>query len=161
MKNNLERRKVRCGAFLMESASTTSYMVCPECGARLVVCVKKGKVSVFDDTRSEEELAKKRHARLTRYAAKFLSKDFITEFRGRGDEVHMYTLTYSEFMSVYDSDKQEGWRDYVLIGGIPLVLGFETADQKSDFLKSLFEETYISDITGRNNIRNKAELEEL
>ena len=93
--------------------------------------------------------------------AKFLSKDIITEFRGRGDEVHMYPLTYSEFMSVYDGDKQEGWRDYVLFGGIPLVLGFETSDQKSDFLKSLFEETYISDITGRNNIRNKAELEEL
>lgn len=93
--------------------------------------------------------------------AKFLSKDIITEFRGRGDEVHMYPLTYIEFMSVYDGDKQEGWRDYVLFGGIPLVLGFETADQKSDFLKSLFEETYISDITGRNNIRNKAELEEL
>ena len=93
--------------------------------------------------------------------AKFLSKDIITEFRGRGDEVHMYPLTYSEFMSVYDGDKQEGWRDYVLFGGIPLVLGFETADQKSDYLKSLFEETYISDITGRNNIRNKAELEEL
>lgn len=93
--------------------------------------------------------------------AKFLSKDIITEFRGRGDEVHMYPLTYSEFMSVYDGDKQEGWRDYVLFGGIPLVLGLETADQKSDFLKSLFEETYISDITGRNNIRNKAELEEL
>ncbi|SEG12973.1 hypothetical protein SAMN04487934_10879 [Eubacterium ruminantium] len=93
--------------------------------------------------------------------AKFLSKDIITEFRGRGDEVHMYSLTYSEFMSVYDGDKQEGWRDYVLFGGIPLVLGFETADQKSDFLKALFEETYISDIIGRNNIRNKAELEEL
>ena len=93
--------------------------------------------------------------------AKFLSKDIITEFRGRGDEVHMYPLTFGEFMSVYDGDKQEGWRDYVLFGGIPLVLGFETADQKSDFLKSLFEKTYISDITGRNNIRNKAELEEL
>lgn len=93
--------------------------------------------------------------------AKFLSKDIITEFRGRGDEVHMYPLTFGEFMSVYDGDKQEGWRDYVLFGGIPLVLGFEMADQKSDFLKSLFEETYISDITGRNNIRNKAELEEL
>ena len=93
--------------------------------------------------------------------AKFLSKDIITEFRGRGDEVHMYPLSFAEFMSVYNGDKQEGWRDYVLFGGIPLVLGFETADQKSDFLKSLFEETYISDITGRNNIRNKAELEEL
>ena len=93
--------------------------------------------------------------------AKFLSKDIITEFRGRGDEVHMYPLTFGEFMSVYDGDRQQGFRDYVLFGGIPLVLGFETADQKSDFLKSLFEETYISDITGRNNIRNKAELEEL
>ena len=93
--------------------------------------------------------------------AKFLSKDIITEFRGRGDEVHMYPLTFSEFMSVYKGERSEGWRDYVLFGGIPLVLGIETADQKSDFLKSLFEETYISDITGRNNIRNKAELEEL
>jgi len=93
--------------------------------------------------------------------AKFLSKDIITEFRGRGDEVHMYPLTFREFMSVYDGDRQQGFRDYVLFGGIPLVLGFETADQKSDFLKALFEETYISDITGRNNIRNKAELEEL
>lgn len=93
--------------------------------------------------------------------AKFLSKDIITEFRGRGDEVQMHPLTFSEFMSVYEGDRNEGWRDYVLFGGIPLVLGFETDDQKSDFLKSLFEETYISDITGRNNIRNKAELEEL
>lgn len=75
--------------------------------------------------------------------------------------MQMYPLTFSEFMSVYEGDRNEGWRDYVLFGGIPLVLGFETDDQKSDFLKSLFEETYISDITGRNNIRNKAELEEL
>lgn len=93
--------------------------------------------------------------------AKFLSKDIITEFRGRGDEVHMYPLTFSEFMSVYEGDKTEGWRDYVLYGGLPLVLGFAAPDQKADFLKSLFEETYISDIIGRNNIRNRAELEEL
>lgn len=93
--------------------------------------------------------------------AKFLSKDIITEFRGRGDEVHMYPLTFAEFMSVYEGDRAEGWRDYVLYGGIPLVLSFQTPDQKADFLKSLFEETYISDITGRNNVRNKAELEEL
>lgn len=93
--------------------------------------------------------------------AKFLSKDIITEFRGRGDEVHMYPLTFSEFMSVYEGDKTEGWRDYVLYGGLPLVLGFTAPDQKADFLKSLFEETYISDIIGRNHIRNRAELEEL
>lgn len=93
--------------------------------------------------------------------AKFLSKDIITEFRGRGDEVHMYPLTFAEFMSVYEGEKADGWRDYVLYGGIPLVLTFTTPDQKGDFLKSLFEETYISDIIGRNNVRNKAELEEL
>lgn len=93
--------------------------------------------------------------------AKFLSKDIITEFRGRGDEVHMYPLTFAEFMSVYEGEKANGWRDYVLYGGIPLVLTFTTPDQKGDFLKSLLEETYISDIIGRNNVRNKAELEEL
>ena len=93
--------------------------------------------------------------------ARFLSKDFITEFRGRGDEVHMYPLSFAEFMSVYPGTKQDGWNEYMLYGGIPLVLEFTTPDQKIAFLKSLFEETYISDIVGRHNIRNKAELEEL
>ena len=93
--------------------------------------------------------------------AKFLSKDVITEFRGRGDEVHMYPLIFAEFMSVYEGERASGWRDYVLYGGLPLVLSFPAPDQKADFLKSLFEETYISDIIGRNNIRNRAELEEL
>ena len=93
--------------------------------------------------------------------ARFLSKDVITEFRGRGDEVHMYPLSFAEFMSVYQGTKQDGWNEYMLYGGIPLVLEFGTPDQKIAFLKSLFEETYISDIVGRHNIRNKAELEEL
>ena len=93
--------------------------------------------------------------------ARFLSKGIITEFRGRGDEVHMYPLTFAEYMSVYDGDVQSGWRDYVIYGGLPLIFSFTTPDQKSDFLKRLFDETYLSDIIGRNNIRNKAELEEL
>lgn len=93
--------------------------------------------------------------------ARFLSKDVITEFRGRGDEVHMSPLNFAEFMSVYQGTKQDGWNEYMLYGGIPLVLEFSTPDQKIAFLKSLFEETYISDIVGRHNIRNKAELEEL
>lgn len=93
--------------------------------------------------------------------ARFLSKDVITEFRGRGDEVHMYPLSFAEFMSVYHGTKQDGWNEYMLYGGLPLVLSFTTPDQKIAFLKSLFEETYISDIVGRHNIRNKAELEEL
>lgn len=93
--------------------------------------------------------------------AKLLSKDVITEFRGRGDEVHMYPLTFAEYMSVYSGDKASAWRDYVIYGGLPLILSFETSEQKSDFLKALLEETYIADIIGRNHIRNKAELEEL
>lgn len=93
--------------------------------------------------------------------AKLLSKDIITEFRGRGDEVRMHPLTFAEFMSAYDGEKADGWRDYVLYGGLPPVLNFPDPEQKSNFLKSLFEETYISDIVGRNHVKNKAELEEL
>ncbi|MCC8152277.1 MAG: ATP-binding protein, partial [Lachnospiraceae bacterium] len=93
--------------------------------------------------------------------ARFLSKDVITEFRGRGDEVHMYPLSFSEFMSVYPSSKQDGWNEYMFYGGLPLVLRFQTPEEKIQFLKSLFEETYISDIVGRHKIRNRAELEDL
>lgn len=93
--------------------------------------------------------------------AKFLSKDIITEFRGRGDEVRMHPLSFAEFMSVHHGDRAAGWSDYVLYGGIPLVLEFSAPDQKADFLKTLFAETYISDIVGRARIRNKSEMEEL
>ncbi|NMA17490.1 MAG: ATP-binding protein [Clostridiaceae bacterium] len=93
--------------------------------------------------------------------ARFLSKDVITEFRGRGDEIHMFPLNFSEFMSVYSGTKQDGWNEYMLYGGLPLVLRFEKPEGKIAFLKSLFEETYISDIVGRHKIRNRAELEDL
>ena len=93
--------------------------------------------------------------------ARFLSRDVITEFRGRGDEIRMYPLNFAEFMSVYNGTKQDGWNEYMLYGGLPLLLNFTTAEQKIAFLKSLFEETYISDIIGRHNIRNKAELEDI
>ena len=93
--------------------------------------------------------------------AHFLSKDVITEFRGRGDEVHMYPLSFAEFMSVYPGTKENGWREYAVYGGLPLVLNFKTPEEKITFLKVLFEETYISDIVGRHKIRNRAELEEL
>ncbi|MDR1766493.1 MAG: ATP-binding protein [Lachnospiraceae bacterium] len=93
--------------------------------------------------------------------ARFLSKDVITEFRGRGDEIHMHPLSFSEFMSVYSGSKQDGWNEYMLYGGLPLVLQYKNPEEKIVFLKSLFEETYISDIVGRHKIRNRAELEEL
>ena len=93
--------------------------------------------------------------------AHFLSKDVITEFRGRGDEVHMYPLSFAEFMSVYSETKENGWREDVVYGGLPLVLNFKAPEEKITFLKALFEETYISDIVDRHKIRNRAELEEL
>ena len=93
--------------------------------------------------------------------ARFLSKDVITEFRGRGDEVHMHPLSFAEFMSVYSGTKQDGWNEYMLYGGLPPIMNISSPEEKINFLKSLFEETYISDIVGRHNVRNRAELEEL
>lgn len=93
--------------------------------------------------------------------ARFLSKDVITEFRGRGDEVHMHPLNFNEFMSVYSGTKQDGWNEYILYGGLPPIINISSPEEKINFLKSLFEETYISDIVGRHDVRNRAELEEL
>ena len=93
--------------------------------------------------------------------AKFLSKDVITEFRGRGDEVRIYPLGFAEFMSVYPESKYDGWNEYMLYGGLPSILTYTEEEQKNSFLKRLFEETYIQDIIGRNNIRNQDELEDL
>ena len=93
--------------------------------------------------------------------AKFLSKDVITEFRGRGDELHIQPLSFAEFMSVYKGDKYEGWSEYVLYGGLPTVVLLKTEEEKIEFLKHLFQETYINDIVGRHKIRNQEEFEEL
>ena len=93
--------------------------------------------------------------------AKFLSKDIITEFRGRGDEMHMNPLSFSEFMSVYDGNKYDGWHDYILYGGLPSVVQLQNSEQKIEYLKNIFEETYINDIIGRHKVKNRAELEEL
>ena len=93
--------------------------------------------------------------------AKFLSKDIITEFRGRGDEVHINPLSFSEFMSVYPGNKYDGWNEYITYGGIPLVVLAETDEQKMALLDNLFKETYISDIVKRNKIRNVGEMESL
>ena len=93
--------------------------------------------------------------------AKFLSKDIITEFAGRGDEIHMYPLSFSEFMSVYKGDKYEGLSEYMLYGGIPSVVIREDFNDKIAALENLFGEIYISDIYKRNKVRNQGELEDL
>lgn len=93
--------------------------------------------------------------------AKFLSKDIVTEFAGRGDEVHMYPLSFSEFMSVFKGDKYMGLSEYMLYGGIPLVVLRESSSDKAAALQNLFSEIYIRDIFKRNRIKNIGELEDL
>ncbi|MCI8540598.1 MAG: ATP-binding protein [Erysipelotrichaceae bacterium] len=93
--------------------------------------------------------------------AKLLSKDIATEFGGRGDELHMYPLSFSEFMSIYEGNKYDGWNEYVTYGGIPLVVLAKTEDQKITLLENLFKETYVRDIVQRKKIRNTAEMETL
>ena len=93
--------------------------------------------------------------------AKFLSKDIITEFRGRGDQIHIAPLSFSEFMSAYDGSVENGWKEYINFGGLPKLFEFSTGEDKSNYLKNIFTETYIKDIKDRNDIRNDAELEEL
>lgn len=93
--------------------------------------------------------------------ARFLSRDIITEFRGRGDELHIQSLSFAEFMSVYSGNRYDGWNEYLLYGGLPPVVLLSTPEQKIELLKNLFRETYINDIVGRHSIKNKAEFEEL
>ncbi len=90
--------------------------------------------------------------------AKFLSKDIATEFGGRGDEIRMYPLSFSEFMSAYEGNRYDGWNEYIMYGGIPLVVLAWSEEQKMKILDKLFEETYLSDIKNRYKIRNAGEM---
>lgn len=93
--------------------------------------------------------------------SKFLSKDVITEFRGRGDEIHVYPLTFKEFMEAYDGDMYHGWAEYTVYGGLPLVATMKTEEQKINYLTNLFKETYLKDIIERHHIEKTQELEDL
>ena len=93
--------------------------------------------------------------------SKFLSKDVITEFRGRGDEIHIYPLTFKEFMQVYEGEVYHGWAEYVIYGGLPLTVTMKTEEQKINYLTRLFEETYLKDIIERHHIDKTQELEDL
>lgn len=93
--------------------------------------------------------------------SKFLSSDVITEFRGRGDEIHVYPLSFKEYMTAFEGTKEEAWNNYFIYGGMPLVLSYNTPQEKSEYLKSLFEKVYVSDIIERHRVRNKVELDEL
>lgn len=93
--------------------------------------------------------------------ARFLSKDVITEFRGRGDEVKLFPLSFSEFESVFDGSMTRAFDEYMIYGGLPQILSLNTEEQKVSYLKNLFIETYLTDIKERYNIRHADEMEEL
>ena len=91
----------------------------------------------------------------------FLSSDIPTEFRGRGETIHVYPLSFSEFYSATGGDKQDAWREYFTYGGLPLIQSFDTEQKKINYLKDLFETVYLADIIERHNIKNDHEMREL
>lgn len=93
--------------------------------------------------------------------SKFLSTDIVTEFRGRGEEIRIYPLSFSEFMSVFEGDKLEGWAEYCTYGGLPLVLSMKTDERKMTYLNDQKDNVYINDVIERNNIKNNKELKQL
>ena len=93
--------------------------------------------------------------------SKLLSSDVMTQFRGRGDEVRVRPLSFSEFMQGFKGDKYDGWAEYVMFGGMPLILSMHTDEQKSRYLERLFTETYLKDVIARNKIAKTQELEDL
>lgn len=93
--------------------------------------------------------------------SKFLSSDIATEFRGRGDEIRIYPLSFSEYLSAYNGDKYDAWRDYVTYGGLPLILSLETNQQKINYLKNLYSTLYLKDLIDRNGIKKPTEFDTL
>ncbi len=93
--------------------------------------------------------------------SKFLSSDIMTEFRGRGDEIHIYPLSFAEFCSAFDGLRERAWQEYITYGGLPLIATMETDEQKSEYLIRLFKEVYIKDIAERTSLRHPGELSEL
>ena len=93
--------------------------------------------------------------------ARFLSKDIVTEFRGRGDQLHINPLDFSEFMSVYDGSEERGLEEYMRYGGLPMVVLTPRVEEKEAMLRNLLDETYINDIMTRHRVRNQAELTDL
>ena len=91
----------------------------------------------------------------------FLSSDIPTEFRGRGETIHVNPLSFAEFYSAVGGDKQDAWREYYTYGGLPLIQSFETVEKKINYLKGLFETVYLADIIERHKIKNDNELREL
>ena len=90
--------------------------------------------------------------------SKFLSSDIVTEFRGRGDEVRIYPLSFAEFYSAYDGDYDDAWNDYMTYGGLPQVAGFQNDRQKAEYLRNIFANVYLKDVIERNKIQSVVQI---
>lgn len=93
--------------------------------------------------------------------SKFLSSDIATEFRGRGDEIRVHPLSFSEYCSAYEGSTDEAWDDFVTYGSLPTILFRQSAEEKTEYLSGLFNKVYITDIAERNNLRYVSELDDL
>ncbi|MBS4815622.1 MAG: ATP-binding protein [Clostridium sp.] len=93
--------------------------------------------------------------------SKFLSSDIVTEFRGRGDEIRIYPLSFAEFYAVFDGDFDDAWEEYMIYGGLPQVVKFSVERQKAEYLKNIFNNVYIKDVVERNRIQNVDEINTL
>ena len=93
--------------------------------------------------------------------SRFLSSDVLTEFRGRGDEIRVYPLSFSEFAAAYDGTKEEAWSEYMMYGGMPQILSYDTDADKSKYLKDLFSKTYLKDVLERNQLKSDTVMEEV
>ena len=90
--------------------------------------------------------------------SKMLSSDILTQFRDRGDEIRVYPLSFAEFYNEYEGDKRGAWQDYYTYGGMPLATSLESHEEKSRYLKDLFDRTYIKDVLERHEIKNDTEV---
>lgn len=91
----------------------------------------------------------------------FLSTDVVTEFRGRGDEIHLFPLSFSEYCKGYNGTTDQAWKDYYTYGGLPLILTFDTDKKKEDYLNNLYKSVYLVDVLERHKIKNMGEFDEL
>ena len=118
-------------------------------------------VSEFEDVLNSFLHLKNVDTYVTGSNAKFLSKDIITEFRGRGDQIHLFPLSFAEYMLGRGIDRLQAWQEYTMYGGLPKMLEIENEEDKAAYLRDIFKETYIKDILERNDVRNPVEMEEL
>lgn len=93
--------------------------------------------------------------------SKFLSSDILTEFRGRGDEVRVYPLSFAEYLSVYNGEKNDAWREFMLYGGLPRILSCKSDEQKAKYLQDLFKSVYLKDVVERNHLKGDTVLESI